>query len=65
MAAEELEAGLDDGTLERGVTRRYAKGTGDVSAQGQLLMPDQVDSVIPPCVTARSSPGSSSARRRD
>jgi hypothetical protein len=30
MTREGIEAGLDDGTLERGVTRRYARGVGDV-----------------------------------
>jgi hypothetical protein len=48
MTREEVEAGLLAGTLERGVTRRWAKGRGDPPTQGQLLLPDQVDSVTPP-----------------
>jgi hypothetical protein len=48
MTREEIEAGLHDGTLERGVTRRYARGIGDVPEQGELLMPERVQSITPP-----------------
>jgi hypothetical protein len=48
MTREEIEQGLDDGTLERGVTRRIARGTGHVPVQGQLLLPEQVKSIHPP-----------------
>jgi hypothetical protein len=48
MTREEIERGLADSTLERGVTVRYAKGAGDPPTQGSLLLPSQVDSVNPP-----------------
>jgi hypothetical protein len=47
MTRQEIEVGLDDGTLERGVTRRYARGVGDVPEQGEFLMPERVESVHP------------------
>jgi hypothetical protein len=47
MTREQVEAGLADGTLERGVTKRWGKGRGDVPVPGQLQLPGQVDSVTP------------------
>ena len=49
MTQDQVEAGLTDGTLERGVTRRYGKGTGTPPAQGALLMPFEVH--VPPSST--------------
>jgi hypothetical protein len=48
MTRQEVEAGLTDGSLVRGVTRRYAHGTGEPPTQGALLLPDQADRVAPP-----------------
>jgi hypothetical protein len=47
MTREQIEAGLADGTLERGVTRRWAKGRGEPPSPGQMLLPEQVDRVHP------------------
>lgn len=47
MTREQVEAGLADGSLERGVTRRWARGRGSVPVPGRLLMPFEVDSVHP------------------
>jgi hypothetical protein len=48
MTREEIEAELADGTLVRGATQRWAHGTGEVPAQGALLLPEQVERVAPP-----------------
>ena len=48
MTRDEVERGLTDGTLERGVTSRYAKGTRTLPAQGALLMPFEVNDVQRP-----------------
>lgn len=47
MTREQIEAGLADGTLERGITRRHARGVGEVPAQGALLLPWEVRDVLP------------------
>ncbi len=36
------------GTLERGVTRRHARGVGIAPTQGALLMPWEIRGVVPP-----------------
>src|SRR4051794_27092966 len=56
MTREQVEHGLGDGTLVRGVTERKAEGTRGAPSQGQLLLPEDVDKVWP-AVTKREVVG--------
>ena len=48
MTRDEMVAGRTDGKLERGVTTRYARGSGTPPTQGALPLPEEVESIHPP-----------------
>ncbi len=48
VLAAEIRAGLANGSMVRGETRRMARGHGMVPIQGDILVPARVSSVRPP-----------------
>jgi hypothetical protein len=47
MTRVEIERGLGDGSLVKGAAERTAEGDGDKPPPGHLLLPGDVDKVVP------------------